>query len=141
MTIYVDTSFFVSLYLPDRHSAEARRRIAERPRIWLTPLHRAEWAHAVSQHVFQSKISARESQQVFRHFERDRRQGLWGEASFPEMAFETSVELARRHVARLGVRTLDSLHVASALELKADAFWTFDDRQAKLAGAAGFKVI
>ena len=140
MTIYVDTSFFVSLYLPDRHSAEAGRRMAERPRIWLTPLHRAEWAHAVSQHVFRRKISARESQQVFRNFERDRRQGLWAEVSFPEMTFETSVELGRRHVARLGVRTLDSLHVASALELKAYAFWTFDDRQAKLAGAVGFKV-
>ncbi len=141
LTIYVDTSFFVSLYLPDGHSTVADRRMAERPRIWLTPLHRAEWAHALSQHIFHRKISTRESQQVFRNFERDRRLGLWAEVSFPEMAFEASVELARRHVARLGVRTLDSLHVASALELKADAFWTFDDQQAKLAGAVGFKVI
>jgi hypothetical protein len=31
-----------------------------------------------------------------------------------------------------GVRTLDSLqHVACALELKAERFWTFDDRQLK----------
>ena len=39
-------------------------------------------------------------------------------------------QLARRHVARLGGRTLDTLHVASALELKAKQFWTFDERQA-----------
>jgi predicted nucleic acid-binding protein len=37
------------------------------------------------------------------------------------------------------VRTLDSLHVASALELKADRFWTFDERQAKLAKVVGLK--
>jgi hypothetical protein len=30
--------------------------------------------------------------------------------------------------------------VASALELGAAQFWTFDDRQAKLAKAAGLKV-
>jgi predicted nucleic acid-binding protein len=35
------------------------------------------------------------------------------------------------------VRTLDSLHVACALELKAERFWTFDERQARLAEAVG----
>jgi predicted nucleic acid-binding protein len=136
LSIYADTSFFVSLYLPDRYSEEARRRMAERPRIWLTPLHRAEWTHALFQHVFQRKISARESRQVYRNFEDDRKAGLWVEISLPEMAFEICAELARRHVARLGVRTLDTLHVASAVELKAESFWTFDIRQAKLAKAA-----
>jgi predicted nucleic acid-binding protein len=111
----------------------------DRPQIWLTPLHRAEWAHAIAQHVFQRKISARESQQVCRDFELDRRAGLWVEIALPEMAFETCTELARRHAARLGTRTLDSLHVASAIELKADVFWTFDLRQAKLAQANGLK--
>lgn len=37
-------------------------------------------------------------------------------------------------------RTLDTLHVACALELKADHFRTFDERHAKLAMAAGLKV-
>lgn len=137
--IYVDTSFFVSLYVPDRHSKEAHLRLAERPKIWLTPLHQAEWAHAVSQHVFQRKISARESQQVYKHFEHDRKINLWVEVALPEMVFETCVRLARRHVARLGVRTLDTLHVASALELNAQRFWTFDARQGKLAEAEGLK--
>ena len=114
--------------------------MAEHPRIWLTPLHRAEWAHAVSQHVFQRKMSALEFQQVYRAFQHDRRAGLWLEISMPEMAFETCTELARRHVARIGTRTLESLHVASAVELKADSFWTFDHRQAKLAEAVGLKV-
>jgi predicted nucleic acid-binding protein len=137
LTIYADTSFFVSLYLPDRHSTEAQLRIAERPRLWLTPLHRAEWAHALSQHVFQQKISAREYQQVYKNFEHDRKMGLWVEAGLPEMAFETCIKLAQVYAPRLGVRTLDSLHVACAIELKADHFWTFDNRQAKLAQAEG----
>jgi predicted nucleic acid-binding protein len=57
----------------------------------------------------------------------------------PEQVFDVCADLARRHGSRLGVRTLDSLHVASALQLKAERFWTFDQRQAKLAKAEGLK--
>ena len=55
----------------------------------------------------------------------------------PENAFELCADLARRYGPKLGTRTLDSLHVACALELNAQKFWTFDDRQAKLAEAVG----
>lgn len=140
MTIYADTSFLVSLYVPDRHSAEAQRRLAARPPVWFTALHRAEFTHAVYQHVFQRKMSSAEAQRVLRDMEEDRATGVWREADLPEMALERSADLARKHGARLGVRTLDSLHVASALELKAERFWTFDERQSKLAEAEGLKI-
>ncbi len=140
MNIYADTSFFVSLYLPDRHSPEAQRRVSEQPRIWLTPLHRAEWTHAIGQHVFQRKISAREAQRVYRDFESDRSNSVWAEVELPDAAFELCIELARRHVARLGARTLDTLHVAAALELGAEHFWTFDEGQAKLAETVGLRL-
>jgi len=41
---------------------------------------------------------------------------------------------------RLGTRTLDVLHFASALVLKADTFYTFDVNQGKLAKAEGLAV-
>ena len=139
MIVYPDTSFIVSLYLPDRHSQDAERRLVRRPLLCMTPLHRAEWTHAIAQHVFRHEISASEAQQVYKAFERDRADGLWEETALSEAIFETCVELARRYAARLGVRTLDTLHVAAALELKAQEFWTYDGRQGKLAKAAGLK--
>jgi len=51
--------------------------------------------------------------------------------------WDTSIALSARFGAIFGVRTLDSLHVACALELKAQKFWTFDARQARLAEAVG----
>ena len=139
LTIYADTSFFVSLYLTDRHTAEVERRLSSRPSLWMTPLHVAEWAHAVEQHVFRKAISRSEADRLVQRFQEHRTQNLWREAPLPDRAFEVCAELAHRHAARLGVRTLDTLHVASALELKAEQFWTFDDRQAKLALAVGLK--
>jgi predicted nucleic acid-binding protein len=140
LTVYADTSFLVSVYVEDRHSALADRLLSSAPRISLTSLHLAEWAHAVTQQVFRRQMSVAEADRVQREFERDLGSGLWIQTGMPERAFELSAELARRYGPKLGIRTLDSLHVACALELKAQQFWTFDERQAKLAKAEGLKI-
>jgi predicted nucleic acid-binding protein len=137
--IYADTSFFVALYLPDRHTSEVERRLSSRPLLWMTPLHVAECTHAIEQHVFRKAITRSEADRALQRVHEHRAQNVWWEAPLPDRAFELCAQLAQRHAARLGVRTLDTLHVASALELKAERFWTFDARQAKLAAAAGLK--
>jgi predicted nucleic acid-binding protein len=139
LIVYPDTSFLVSLYLIDQHTAKAQHRMGQRPAVVFTPFHRAELAHAIYQHVFRREISFDEAQITFENVERDCDNGIWTVASQPEKAFDTCAELARRHVASLGTRTLDSLHVAAALEFKAVSFWTFDERQKKLAEIEGLK--
>jgi predicted nucleic acid-binding protein len=137
LSVYADSSFFVSLYLADAHAAEVQRRVNQRQRIWLTPLHRAEWHHAIAQHVFRGLSSEQEAAQVYSAFEADRKSRLWQEAGIPDAVYETAVALAKKHCPSLGTRTLDTLHIASALELGATKFWTFDQRQERLAKAAG----
>lgn len=136
MSIYLDSSFLVSLYVTDVHSAEARRRVQEAPAYGLTPLHFAEWAHALAQHECRGNLSSEKARQMLAEFAFDQTEGLWVEVLMPENAFRLCADLASP---KLGVRTLDSLHVACALELKATRFWTFDERQAKLAKAQGLK--
>jgi predicted nucleic acid-binding protein len=93
--------------------------------------------HAVGQHVFRKEISALEARRAQAELDRDLGSGLWRKIDLPESVWDTCAELARRHGPRLGIRTLDSLHVAAALELAATGFWTVDERQAKLALAEG----
>ena len=125
--------------MSDLHSPEVERRLAAQPRIWFTPLHRAECNHAIARLVFLRKLSAAEAQNLYRDMEHDQAVGVWVNAGVPDLVWGTCADLARRHGPRLGTRTLDTLHVACALELKAERFWTFDERQAKLAAAAGLK--
>ncbi len=139
MSIYADTSFLVSLYLTDRHSAEAERQTASNPAVWLTPLHLAEWTHAIEQHVLRKMLSRREADRFHERFQEHRESGLWVEVDLPESAFDLCSRLGRRHGAPLGLRTLDTLHVASAIELGAERFWTFDERQKKLARAVNLR--
>jgi predicted nucleic acid-binding protein len=111
--------------------------MAALPLVWITPLNRAEVANAIHRYVFRGAISAADALAAWKHFEQDRVNGIWNEIDLPFRLWETSIDLARRHGPDLGVRTLDSLHVACALELSAQKFWTFDERQARLAEAAG----
>ena len=139
MIVYADSSFVVSVYVAGQHSSNADVLLRARPQVYLTPLTLAEWAHALAGQVFRGQMSTSDAQKITLAFEEDLDYGLWLASEMPEHAFELCAELGRRHGPKLGVRTLDSLHVASALELKAERFWTFDERQAKLAKAEGLK--
>jgi len=137
LTVYADSSFFVSSCIYDVHTREVKTRMATRPQVWLTPFGRAEVANAIHRYVFRGAISVADVRAAWLHFEQDRIRGIWTEVVLPEGVWGSSILLAQRFGPTLGIRTLDSLHVACALELRADKFWTFDERQAKLAEAVG----
>jgi len=136
--VYADSSFLVSCYVDDAHSVEADRRMAlvAQP-ILVTPLNQAEVAHAIHQFIFRGKLPHAEAQRAWLAFRRDCEADVFHEDDLPQTAWDLSIRLAQLYGPTLGIRTLDSLHVACALELKAQRFWTFDDRQASLAEAVG----
>jgi|ERR1700719_1365950 predicted nucleic acid-binding protein len=129
------------MYAQDGHSAAAQQLMNSNPRLWFSPLHLAETFHAIARQVFYRRISAAAAQDIYRHIRSDQTAGVWAETQMPENAFELCADLALRYGPKLGIRMLDSLHVACALELKAEQFWTFDERQAKLAKASGLKTL
>ena len=135
--VYVDSSVFVSLYTADAHVRVAKRIMAEHPSVFLTPLHEAELTHALYQHVFRKELTSRQADALYSQYEKDRESNIWVRANIPESSFELATSLARTHARKLGVRTLDTLHVACALLLKADRFHTLDKRQLALAKAEG----
>jgi predicted nucleic acid-binding protein len=110
------------------------------PFVWLTPFNRAELAHALQYQVFRARMTPSQSRLAWDYFEQDCIAGVWILVDLPERIWETGIGLARLYGPTLGVRTLDSLHVACAMELKAQKFWTFDERQARLAEAAGLDI-
>ena len=83
------------------------------------PFGRAEFANAIYRQVFLRRVSEIDARRAWENFEFDCRSGRLQTAAFPENAWNVIVDLARRFVPTLGVRTLDSLHVACALELRA----------------------
>lgn len=71
MNVYADSSFLVSSYIPDAHSAEVDRRMAAAPAVMLTPFDRAELGTAIFQQVFLKRATLAAAEQAWRDFETD----------------------------------------------------------------------
>ena len=139
---YADSSFLVSLHRADALH-EAALAFMEKAKFHLafTPLHRIEVRNALRNAAAGGVLSAADGRQAFRQIDEDLRDGLlihtpvhWTDI------FRRADELSEKHAATEGQRTIDLLHVALALESGAKIFLSFDQRQRKLAKAAGLKV-
>jgi ADP-heptose:LPS heptosyltransferase len=58
-----------------------------------------------------------------------------------DAAMTRAANLSTAYTERLGARSIDLLHVASALTLESELFLTTDARQSHLAKAVGLKVV
>jgi predicted nucleic acid-binding protein len=77
----------------------------------------------------------------YRLFLEERSTGIFTLLPIGREVFDLARSLGERYGGVLGVRALDVLHVAAAANGGANAFATFDDRQAKLAHEVGLKLL
>jgi len=142
MTAYADTGFLVSLHTMDANTTASRARMKRHgvPMPW-TWLHEIEFRNAIRLQAFRGQIQAEEIDDILYKQALGLDNGVYFSA-IPALAeVNRQVEkLGAAHTTNLGVRTLDILHVAQAVVLKARDFLTFDKRQATLAKGAGLLV-
>lgn len=108
--------------------------------ILITPLGELELLNAMSLRLFRRELAQTAVEGAFALFEADLVEGVVQRSPLPTEAYEQAARIAGRHTSRLGTRTLDVLHVASALTLNARTFYTFDRRQRVLAKREGLIV-
>lgn len=138
---YVDPSALLKLYIHQRESAAMSAwRARERGALAVTHHGRAEIVNGICLAAFRGLIDVDAKDDALASFDEDLAQGRYVQANLLwRAALQRAVELSRRHTPALGCRSLDVLHVASALELGLRRFLTFDLRQQRLARAAGLK--
>ena len=139
---YPDSSFLFSLVAKDRHTAEASRYIARAgDPLYLTPLHRVEVRNALRNAAGRKEITDLECRAAFRLIENRLHEELFVHAAFEwTNVFRRADELSEEHAPKGGQRTIDLLHVAIAVDFRATTFLSFDQRQRRLARAAGLRV-
>jgi hypothetical protein len=106
----------------------------------VTPHGRLEIVNGICLAGFRKIITAEALSDAIASFEEDLAEGRYVDADILWRAtLRRARELSRAHTPALGCRTLDILHVATAIELGLRYFVTFDSRQGQLAKAAGLK--
>jgi len=140
--LYVDTSVIVKLYIKEKHSEDASNWLRKNNEaIPLTSFHDLEFSNAIYLKQFRDEISTDEVRLIMSKFDEQERKGVFyrPQLNWTDI-FKYAVDLSKNHTGTTGSRSLDILHIASAITIKADRFITFDDRQSELASLAGLKI-
>jgi predicted nucleic acid-binding protein len=141
LSTYADTSFLVSLYVFDDNSLKASALFAAASfPLLLTPLLEAEIVNACYLRIFRKESGEKQIRTSLELFGKDVRAGVFELKSFSNDIFRQASQISSRRTAKVGTRTLDLLHVASAVFLQTEKFCTFDRKQAELARAEGLTV-
>ena len=142
MNAYPDTGLLVSLYGQDAFSLKAHSLTQRhKPTFLLTDFGEAEFANACQLCVFRRQWTSSDASIVRETFLSDVRAGVFHLEDMPVQIWRLVESLSEQHTGALGTRMLDVLHVAIALLLKPDAFCSFDERQRRLARAAGLRLL
>ena len=138
---YADPSALLKLYIHEPASAAMSAwRSRTKGALPVTPHGRLEIVNGICLARFRKIISAEALSHAIVSFDEDLAEGRYVDADILWRAtLRRARELSRAHTPALGCRTLDVLHVATAIELGLRYFVTFDSRQGQLAKAAGLK--
>ena len=140
--IYVDTSVIVKLYIKEKYSFEVSDWIKKNNEaIPLTRFHELEFSNAIYLKQFRMEMTDDQVRLVLSKFDGHQRGGVYYRPRLNWTdTIDFAVDLAQNHTKSTGTRSLDILHVASALAIKATRFLTLDDRQSTLAELAGLTI-
>jgi len=142
-SIYADPSALLKLYLkePESRAMAAWRKKVGDP-LLVTHHGRLELTNGIGLAAYRGIITDKIHYAAMAALDDDFVQGRYKQGDLLWRAtLKRAGELSRKHTRSIGCRSLDILHVASALELELKHFATFDARQQQLARAAGLKTI
>lgn len=141
--LYVDSSILVKGYVREADSSQAIEilEIAGFPLLF-SHFHQIEIPNAIRLKRFRAEITLAEEEAAIEDFRSDIKAGRLARLEYDlGRVFHRAEELSSIHSAVIGTRSLDLLHVATALEVGCSAFASFDARQRKLADISGLKVL
>ncbi len=140
---YVDPSALLKLYIHEPESAAMSRwRARKRRALPITEHGHLEIVNGICMAEFRNAINHDAMTDALASFEEDVVEGRYFHVDVLWRAtLRRATEISRTHTSKFGCRTLDILHVASAMELGLRSFVTFDRRQQQLARAAGLQVV
>jgi predicted nucleic acid-binding protein len=150
--VYADANLLARFYLGYDAAGEAeallmRSRSRQGKPIPVTTLLRMELMNAFQRLVFETRsggqwrVTAEMTAAAWAYFEEDLEEAVLFRpvvVTLEEISTEFE-SLSVRHTARHGFRTYDIMHVASALRLGCNTFWSFDEKARKLAKLEGLK--
>lgn len=141
--VYVDTSVLVKLYVREQYSREAANWLkTNNEAVPKTTLHELEFTNAVHLKQFRNEMTRQEAALITERFNQHETRGVYYRPRIDwSDVFFRSMDISNKQTRHIGCRSLDIIHIALALSMRADRFFTMDKRQAELAAAVNLPVV
>ena len=139
--LYLDTSALLKLYVRETGSEQVHERVISQDfplPIW--EIQECELINAMWLKVFCKELTTDQAQSQIDLFDNRKKRGFYYFPNINRGDLMVTYRQLSRETPRLGCRSLDIMHVACAIQLQADVFITFDERQRNLASFAGLQV-
>jgi predicted nucleic acid-binding protein len=142
MVVCADTSFLFALYGNDIHTSKAIKWSQQQSLVLsVSELADYELGNALRFAEFRKVLLKGQADSFIAQYEQDRSAGrIQLEVCNLASIISTAKRLSTTYTKKIGHRSFEILHVATALELGATQFLTFDANQKKLAESEGLKV-
>ncbi len=143
MGVYIDTGILVKLYVKEANTPQAIALVMGfRTPLALTPFQELEIRNALRLKQSRGELTEPEARAALADFEADIAAGRYQRPACDLMAvFARAESLSAAHAVTTKCRSLDTLHVAAALETGGREFASLDTRQRAMAQAAGLRVL
>ncbi len=142
MTVYVDSSALVPIYVPEDFSAAARAAVRAAGQVPFTALHELEVTNAFELLVGRGVMTPDESRGVHAQVRADVHEHRLRRLVLDyDRVFADAELLSRTYTARHLTRSLDLLHVAAARTALCATFVSADARQLAVARASGLTIV
>lgn len=143
MSIYLDTSALMKLYYSEPESERMSEWVLKtRLSLLYSSFHELELKNALLLKVFRHEMSLKQYRKISLDLDSDLQSGV---LLRPVIAWPTvlakAIVISEKYTKNSGGRSLDIVHVAIASSLNCTHFFSYDQRQNKIAKKTGLKII
>ncbi len=138
-SLYLDSSALAKFYVTEPESTLVEQFLRSGVRALCSSLTQAELASVLHRKAREG-TPGESLADIWEAFQRDLATSAFVPVETSADDIRAAIALVREHGARFLLRTLDAIHLASARNLGADSFLTFDHRQREAAAALGFRL-
>jgi hypothetical protein len=122
MKIFFDTSTFVKRYVKENGSIEVLDYFNQAQQVLLSSIYKIEFYSAINRRVMEKSIKENDLKILLQEF-------MFDEKYFDKIPFSDDIELISINVVKkYKLKTLDSIHLASAIYSEIDIFLTSDKK-------------
>lgn len=140
MELFVDTSALVKFYYPEAGSEAVEALLLAAERVFVSRLSVVEMASALARKLRSSAIGKDAETRIWNAFQDDLRSGSVKLIHLDEELISRAATLIRDLGAPEGLRTLDALQLASAMNQRGALFLSADRRLARIAVLVGLGI-